>query len=158
MDQIKSYLLRLTAAALICGIASCLVNNKKLSGSLVKLLSGVFMTLVVLGPILHLQLGGIGDFTPKIEQSAMEAAEDGKNTAMEAWVKGIKEAAQAYILDKAESYGAQLTVEVTVEPSQPPTLVGIHLKGSISPYGKKMLQEVISQQLGIPEEDQTWTG
>lgn len=158
MDEIKNYLIRLTAAALICGIAMCLVQKKKMSGSLIKLLCGVFMALTVLGPIINIQLDGIGSFSPQIGQSAQNAVADGKNTALDAWVEGIKQSTRSYILDKAESYGAQLEVEVTVARSNPPKLTGVRLKGDISPYGKKMLQEVISQQLGVAEEDQLWVG
>lgn len=158
MEEIKAYLLRITAAALICGISMCLVRNKKLSGGLIKLLTGVVMAVTVLGPVVDIPFDSIANFSPTFGQSAQDAVTDGKNTAMDAWVKGIKEAAQAYILDKAESYDAKLEVDVTVEPAQPPVLTGVRLKGSISPYGKKMLQEAIAQQLGIPKEDQIWTG
>lgn len=158
MDEIKNYLLRLCAAALICGIAACLVHNKKTTGSLLKLICGVFLALTVLGPIASIRFDGIGNFAPQIGQSAQAAVDEGKNTAMDAWIAGIKESAKSYILDKAESYGAQLEVEITVEGTDPPSLVGVRLEGSISPYGKKMLQEAISQQLGIAEEDQIWIG
>lgn len=157
MDGIKTYLLRLTAAALVCGIATGIAKGKKLPGSLIKLLCGVLMALVLLSPLMGISgtdlLALTGDYT----DAANDAADMGKNAAALAWVDGIKTATEAYILDKADLYDASIAVEVTVRAGQPPVPGSVRISGRISPYGKKMLTEEIAQMLGIAEEDQVWT-
>jgi len=158
MDDIRSYLVRLTAAALICGITSALGKKKGITGAMVKILTGIFMVLTVFGPLLTVSTDGIWALVPDIEGYAQSAAEDGKIAAQDAWIQGIKEASESYILNKAEAYDARLEVEVYVEAAEPPVLSGVRLRGSISPYGKRMLSSAIFQDLGIPEEAQQWSG
>ena len=61
-------------------------------------------------------------------------------------------------MDKAKSFGAELTVEVRVDGSELPVPCAVRVSGSISPYGKKQLGSIIADELGIALEDQTWTG
>ena len=157
MDGLKTYLLRLTAAALICGIAAAMAKDKKLSGSLVKLVCGAVMVLSLLAPLMGLRGVDIPVIPDSFASSAEAAAQTGKIAAAAAWAEGIKTAAESYILDKAELYDAALNVEVTVSGDEMPAPIGVRISGRISPYGKKMLKEEIVQKLGIAEEDQIWT-
>lgn len=157
MDEIKSYLLRLTFAAIICGIGTALVKDKQIPGSFLKLLTGAIMSLTLLGPLLNFQPGDLLTSVGSFSDAADEAVSVGKNAASQAWSDGIKTSAESYILDKASLYDASITVEVTVSGGQMPVPAGVRISGRISPYGKKMLKEEIAQNLGISEEDQVWT-
>ena len=68
----------------------------------------------------------------------------------------IKARIQAYILDKADSFGTQLDVEVILDQDNIPT--SVELRGNISPYAKAQLTGIITENLGIPKEYQLWTG
>lgn len=68
----------------------------------------------------------------------------------------IKSRVEAYILDKAESYGAKLKVEVMLSEDQVPVPMSVRITGSISPYGKKMVTQLIREDLGIASEEQVW--
>ena len=70
--------------------------------------------------------------------------------------KIIKEQSQAYILDKAVSLGADISVAVTVSETTPPTPIEITVKGAVSPYVKTVLKDYLKEQFGIPEEAQKW--
>ena len=48
-------------------------------------------------------------------------------------------------------------VEVTVDTSQTPVPNAVRVSGQISPYGKKQLQQMIANDLGIALEAQIWT-
>ena len=68
----------------------------------------------------------------------------------------IKSRVQAYILDKADSFGTSLEVEVILDQDHIP--VSVELQGNISPYARAQLTEIIEEDLGIPKEHQLWIG
>ena len=55
MDSIRQYLLSITAAAVICAIINALSGKKGTTSAVVKLLSGLFLTLSVISPLLNLE-------------------------------------------------------------------------------------------------------
>ncbi len=158
MDAIREYLLRIAAAALICSILTAITGKKGTLGTVVKLVSGLLLTLTVVSPWTAVRFDGILDFAGDISADADAAAASGENAALEAYSAIIKEETEAYILDKADSLGAELTVNVLLEGDSPPVPVSVELGGSISPYGKQVLSNLIEEELGIGQEDQIWTG
>lgn len=158
MESIRDYLLGITAAALLCSILTRLLGSKGTLGTAVKLLSGVFMALTVVGPLVNIRIDALGDLTQGISYDASAAAADGENSAMEAMGEIIKEQTRAYILDKAESLGAELAVEITLNSDDPPVPCAVRLAGQVSPYAKSVLSACIAEDLGIGVEDQIWTG
>lgn len=79
----------------------------------------------------------------------------GKRFADEEIEKIIIEQTQAYILDKADDFGAGLEVEVFVKDLIP---CSVSISGPISPLAKSQLSRYISENLGIPSEEQNWIG
>ena len=156
MSFMGAYILRMTGAALICSIASMLVDKKAMNGRIMKLLCGTFLSLTMVSPFLQLEIDSIPDFIEDIQNQAENVSSQGEKTAYNEMETIIKSKIQAYILDKAMSYGGQLTVEVNVDDAGIPTPCGVRISGTISPYGKTQLQEMIRRDLGIPLEAQIW--
>ncbi len=69
----------------------------------------------------------------------------------------IKSRCEAYILDKAAGMDLSLTVEVGVSADEMPVPKTVRISGNISPYKKSKLKSILVNDLGIEEEDQTWT-
>lgn len=155
METIREIIISVTAVALICGIVTKLIH-KGLLGSVMKLLAGIFMALSVVSPLLDLRLGDLKDFTLDIQTNAAQIAAEGENSARLEIAAIISEQSAAYILDKAESLGVELTVQVTVSHEDWPVPSGVRLEGSVSPYAKAVLSEYISETLGIEREEQQW--
>lgn len=158
MEGIREYLLQVTAAALLCGVAVGFLGKKDTLGAVIKMLAGIFMALAVVGPWVDIRLDSLLDITENFSLSASAAAASGENSAREAMAEIIIEETRSYILDKAEELGATLTVEVTLNGEDFPAPCGVKLSGNISPYGKQVLSEAIEKDLGISTEEQTWTG
>ena len=158
MTWIRSYLLRLICSALLCGIVNGLAGKKGALGTTVKLMTGVFMVFSFVSPWMDLQIGDISGFLGDISVSTDSAVAFGQNDARDALEAIIKSKTEAYILDKAKYYGAELNVEVRVDGSGLPVPSAVSINGSISPYGKKQLSSLIADELGIALEDQIWTG
>ena len=158
MESVRGYLLSVTAAALCCGILSSVLGKKGLTGSTVKFLCGIVMLLTVVGPLLNIQIGDLENSFKELSLDADNVAAFGQEAALNEYAAIIKERTAAYILDKAESLGAELTVEVTLSDDDLLVPCAVKLSGTVSPYGKKVLAETIAKDLGIQEEAQTWTG
>ena len=158
MDSIRQYLLTVLAAALVCGITVSLVGKKGSLAGIIKLLCGIFMAVAVLRPLADLRPELFTDFSPEFHIQAEQSALEGENSAREAISEIITGQTQAYILDKAKTMGASLSVEVVLDEGMPPVPCGVYLRGSISPYNKKRLSELIENDLGISLEAQIWTG
>ena len=156
MSFLGGYIIRITVAALICAIALNLVDKKGIAGKNLKLICGIFMSVTMVSPFLQLNINSLPEFLEDIQIQADEISLAGENSSKEEMATIIKTRTQAYILDKAMSYGGQLTVEVRVDTTGIPTPCEVFLSGTISPYGKTQLQEMINRDLGIPMEAQIW--
>jgi hypothetical protein len=97
------------------------------------------------------------DLLQEVEYAGSSLVTEGENSSRQAMAKRIKEKTEAYILDKANSLDARVSVTVSLTEDTVPVPCGVILRGSISPYARMRLKEIITQDLGIPEEGQTWT-
>ena len=156
MDMGK-YLLSIITAALLCGIATSLLGNKGALGTAVKLLAGIYMTLSIVAPWGQLRFGELSDLKDQLTSDAERVTLSGQNAAREAMAESIINSTRAYILDKAESLGAELTVEVMLDDSPIPIPNKVRIRGNISPYNREKLSSIIERDLGIPTEAQIRT-
>lgn len=156
MELIREYLLSVTAAALLCGIMQSFAGEKTSSAGILRLVCGIFLSFTVIRPIADIQFKEISVFPSDIMADAKSTVEEGEDYARRAMARLIKEEAEAYILDKARSLGAELSVDVTVSNDEPPVPMAVTLIGQVSPYVKQQLMRTMETDLGIPEEDQQW--
>ncbi|MGN0998244.1 MAG: hypothetical protein ACI4PO_01670 [Faecousia sp.] len=158
MENLKDYLIGMTAAALVCGIVNAYFDRKGTIGAILKLASGIFLILTIASPLVKLQFEKILDITEDFRISGEAAAAWGQSIGEEALSSGIISRAEAYILDKAESLGAELSVQVEVSVDEIPVPKTVRISGKVSPYEKSVLTNYIEMNLGIPPEDQIWIG
>lgn len=155
MDGIRQYVLSVICVVILCGITELFITDGKIK-ALVKVVSGLTVTLTVLNPFVRgyeLQWGLAVDEILKDREAAIA---DGECTAQESYCEIITDQTQAYILDKASSLGVEVKVEIELKEEYPnaPNLVRIH--GPISPYEKRQLSAYMQQYLGIDEDKQIW--
>lgn len=154
MQALGRYILHLVAAALLCAVAKAIAGKKGAAAGAVQLVSGAFLMVMLISPLLRLDFG---DFSlERYTRQAEEAVDAGSFAAEETLRELIKSKTEAYILDKAQSFGGELTVEVSLDGSSLPVPCGVEISGKISPYGKTQLQSIIRDDLGIPTEAQIW--
>lgn len=153
MEAIREYLLSVTAAALICGAVSCLAGKDGAISKLLKLLCGIFLAAAVIRPVVDLKIDDLSFFSNLLSADADQVVATGKEMASEEMNRIIKEKSEAYILDKAIALGAKVEVVIELNNSVP---AGIAVKGDVSPFIKSKLSACITQDLGIPQEEQIW--
>lgn len=156
MDGIREYILCITAAALVCSALKLLMGEKGTMAAMVKLLCGLFLCITAVRPLIRLEIGDLSGYVQSFGVDASLAASEGEAAAAKAFSAIIKSETEAYILDKAESVEAAVTVEVTLSGDDPPLPCAVTITGACSPYAKTALRTFIEQDIGIPREAQTW--
>lgn len=156
MEAVKEYLLSVIAAALICAIVSALCGKDGMLPAISKLICGVFLTLVLVSPLIRFQIPSADSFFADVSWRADAITSEAERTTRDEIASVIKSETEAYILDKAKALGADITVSVTLEESEIPIPKSARITGSISPYAKKMLANILQEDLGITTEAQIW--
>lgn len=155
MDRIREYMISVTAAAILCACIRSLFAEKNMTGKIIQLICGLFLSFTVVRPIADIHIQDFALFAADIQYRAREAAVSGEEFSRSAMADIIKNKTEAYILDKARALNVQIAVNVTVnEEVMLPQRVKI--SGSVSPYARQTLSAMIQEELGIPKEDQLW--
>ena len=149
----KSYLISVCIAAVICSIFCNVIPGKGSNGVLLKLLSGLFMLYTLLSPLVTLRLQAFTEYWEALSLDAESAVNAGTISAETEKEMIIMQKTQAYILEKAKSLGAQLSVEVLLSDGIPNE---VHIGGAVSPYVKSQITALITNDLGIGAEAQHW--
>ena len=158
MNWLSRYLLSVTVAAIICALLTELVSPEKASGKIIKLLAGIFMSITVVTPWKSIQFSDIGEYIQDFNYDAESAADLGAQYRQAELQRIIKAQTEAYILDKAASLGVEVQVEVDVSDGSPPIPCTVRLDTkALAPYVRERLKTCIANDLGIPEEQQTWS-
>lgn len=152
MENLCQYALSVISAAVILGILKGIWGGSPL----MKLVGGLFLTLVILQPLARFDFSDMRDYYSGFSQMGSAFAADGELQAAEAGRSIIKEQVEAYILDKAKDLGAQ--IQVSVELGEDDTPVSACLEGTVSPYTKAELEQILEAELAIAKENQLWIG
>jgi len=155
MQQFGQYVVTLTAAALISGMILSLFPEGSLR-ELIRLVCGVFLTVTAILPLMDITLPNLPAFGAEYLAEGQAAAKFGEQMAKESVQLRIKEQLEAYILDKAFQMGAEIMADISVNESGNPE--SIQLSGEITDVMRRQLQECITNDLGIPKENQQWIG
>ena len=155
MDGLCRYVICVVAAALLSGILTRLAQRCS-SGEIVRMLCGIFMTIVLIQPmiggkelILDSELQGLGKQAEAISEEGTAEAENLRK-------EFIKQRVEAYISNRAETIGALMQASLSLGEDCVPFFVRI--TGSVSPMNRSRLTQVIVSELGIPREQQEWIG
>lgn len=150
-----SYVFRVLCCALICGICLALFPEGRMKG-LLQLFSGILLILTLLRPGVSLELPDLEGLMWEYRYQAQSAAAAGEDYARYQRRKFIKEALEAYILDKGSALGCHLSVEVVLDGEGYPSKV--LLSGYATAQARRELETLLQQELGIAKEAQQWIG
>ncbi len=156
MDRVREYLVSVTCAAVLTGILCVLIDEKQTGGALLKLLCGVFLSLVMISPLSRIRFEELDLRNWDMREEGEAAAAMGQEYARQAKIQLIKDRTEAYILDKASLYQLDVTVEVTVSDDELPEPESVVIRGRVSPYARLQLQHMMETELSIPKENQRW--
>lgn len=155
MQQLGEYVVTLTVIALISSILLSLFPEGS-ARTMVRLVCGVILTVTALSPVSDIQIPDFEDFLSEYMDSGQSVAAMGEAMAEEERLGLIKLGLEAYILDKAAAIGCETVPDIQLNKNGNP--IAILISGDVSEYQRQQLQLVITNDLGIPKEDQQWTG
>lgn len=155
MDGLREYVIRVVAVALISGVVIRLTEGIG-SGEVIRMLCGLFMTLILLQPILGRRELQWEFMLPQIRRQAEENVLEGVAAAEKIRQEFIMRQAETYISNRAAEMDTEIQAEIMLgEDNLPESVV---LTGAVSPLNKSRLTQIIASELGIPRERQEWIG
>ena len=155
MDGLREYVIRVVAAALISGVVIRLTEGIG-SGEIIRMLCGLFMTLILLQPIIGRRELQWEFMLPQIRRQAEENVLEGVAAAEKIRQEFIMRQAETYISNRAAEMDTEIQAEIMLgEDNLPESVV---LTGAVSPLNKSRLTQIIASELGIPRERQEWLG
>ncbi len=154
MEGIRQYIMAVTAAGILCGVAISLCGGKGSGAGGIKLLAGLFLCVTVLSPWVKLRVQDVYSFREGISFDAAQAVAQGESLSKASLEKVIMEQVQSYILKKADRMSLAIQAEVTLDEHQIPYTVT--LTGPASPSERREIYEFLQEDLDIPKERVVW--
>ena len=158
MKALGVYILSIATAAILVSILQSLLQKKSSSSVLLRLIGGLFLAFTALAPGADIDIDSVFqlplDFTVQGEALSSRGMELTRSQLQDV----IKQQCETYILDKALSYQTALRVDIVLSQDDVPVPDGVYLHGNISPYVKSVLQKWLNDEMGIPKENQIWSG
>lgn len=158
MRSLGQYILSIGLAALLTAIIGEFSDRKSATGTVIRMVCGLFLAFTVINPITELNFGILEAFSENLSPDATSAVSTGTALADESLQEHIKQRTQAYILDKARSLGCDLEVNVTVGEGSVPVPESVQIIGDVPENMKTELEAVLELELGISKENQQWIG
>lgn len=157
MNGLRQYVISVTAAAILCGILTSLLK-KGAPQALVKLLCGFFLVFTVIQPIKKIDLGALPELLSIDQGTSEELAQEGVTYAGNSVAEIIKEKTRSYIIEKASEMHLELDVAIEVGEGDVPIPERVVISGQASDFARSRMEAFLEQTLGIPKENQIWTG
>jgi len=152
----KNYIFSIITAAIVCGIVKGFLSEKTTIGRIGGMLCGIYMVITIIAPLKDISFSGIGSYLNGLTTDADAYVQEGKHAAEIQMRDIIKTQTEAYILDKANRMGLEISVEVELDVNNSSVPCGTVVNGAISPYAKEVLSSYIEDNLGISKEKQRW--
>lgn len=156
MSWFGRYIYNIIVAALMVSILLAITPTKSISASLIRIVVGIFLIMIVIAPATRLQIDDMLNNLSEIDTSSAAIIAEAERYSSARQGQVIKQSVESYILNIASGLGAEISVEIQLSDDFPCTPDSVRLTGPVSPLVKQRLSVVISQDLGIPEESQTW--
>ena len=156
MELLRTWVLGITAAALVIAVAEALMPDgtvKKVG----KLTGGLILVLVLLQPLAKLDYQDLYDRVASLPAGSLtrETLSEQVSLPLE---EGIEEELAAYIAEKGAALGCLCTARVDCAPDETgvPIPVRVTVTGTFTPAQKEALRTLIAQDLGVGPEDQQY--
>ena len=156
MEQIGQYLLSVTAVCFLLSLVQSVLPNG-VGKRTVTMTGGLLLILAVLSPAAKPDAMSFAQILSRtrMEMEEMRTGIAVENRALLAAI--IKEKTEAYVCDKAVGLGVEVTVQVTLQDEAGyPYPCHVVLAGRIAPAEQQQLSRMITEDLGIPPEEQEW--
>lgn len=155
----NSWIRGIICVSAICGIALALTPKGRVKTA-EKLICGIIIISAIFSPILGIDSGSYAASIAEYSELAEKISMQGKENAERLNRTLIEDELSAYILDKAENIGVQVSnvsVELRWSDDGYWYPVGLDISGVYTEEQRLKLGMLIEADLGISSDDQSWT-
>jgi hypothetical protein len=158
VTALGTYLLRLTAAAMVTALAAA-VTPKGNGRRATAFVGGLVLLIAAVSPLAKLDTADLAKAISKLELQSDAAATGVTVTNREIVAVLITRRTEAYILDKATDLGAAVTASVETDADGDwPYPTAVTVTGDWTDDQRTQLSDWIAAELAIPAERQEWIG
>lgn len=151
----REYILSIIVTAILCAMIKGLIGEKSTTSKIVNMLCGILMAVTLIAPLKDIKFYNIPSYINSLTVDADKYIQEGSSKAEKSVLVIITEQTEAYILDKADRMGLDISVEVELnDNSNVPDRVTV--TGKLSPYAKEVFSNFLQDELGIAKEKQQW--
>lgn len=146
-------------ASLFCALALSLTPEGRVKTA-ERLICGIVILIVTFMPLFSFNYESYASFTAKYAQLGKELSESGRDKTLKLNRTLIEDELCAYILDKAKNSGISIydvSAELAWDDEGYWYPISVAVSGSFSQSEYEKLSSLIEAELGIPEENQSWT-
>ncbi len=152
MGFVRSWLLGVTAAALVLALAEALAPEGSVK-KVCRLAGGMALLLAAAGPVLealdgNLLAGAVEGWRDRSQRYERELEENNERF----YLAIIEEETAAYVMDKARELGFECAVEVTCgyDENGVPCPWEVAARGQWAPEQRARLERLLEEELGVP--------
>ena len=157
MDGLRTWLLSLMFAAVLCAMARALMpaGPVKRAGNLI---CGLVMLTAVLAPAARLSPGAAEAWMDQLSAGQTQREEELRQSLNEGMKRIIEQEFAAYIVDKAAEWGLTCTARVTCGETEDGLYLPVRTEvtGPLTQGDRARLTRLIREELGVPEEEQAY--
>lgn len=146
-------------ASVFCALALSLTPEGRVK-SAEKLICGIVILLVIFMPLFSFNYDSYASLTAKYTELGKELSESGRDKTQKLNRTLIEDELCAYILDKAKNSGIDIydvSVKLAWDDEGYWYPVSAYISGSFLSAEREKLGAIIEAELGVPEENQSWT-
>ena len=152
----REYILSVIAAAILCAVIKGLIGEASATGKIAGLLCSILMAVTLITPLKDIKFYNVSSYLNSLSENADQYIHEGTSMAEKSIRDIIKKETEAYILDKADRMGLDISVEVELDDSNSNVPDRVTVKGKFSPYAKEVFSNFLQDELGIAKEKQQW--
>ena len=156
MGFVRSWLLGVTAAALVLALAEALAPEGSVK-KVCRLAGGMALLLAAAGPVLealdgNLLAGAVEGWRDRSQRYERELEENNERL----YLAIIEEETAAYVMDKARELGFECAAEVTYgyDENGVPCPWEVAARGQWAPEQRARLERLLEEELGVPAQRQ----
>ncbi len=154
MTGIIGYFIALASTALIGVTVTALIKDERIR-MIIQTMVGVLLLLVILKPISVIDPEALAQQIGEAFQEEFQMT-DYETLYQDKLRQQVASTTEGYIQKKAESIGATLSAQVEVCDSGYPSPEKVRISGILTGEQRRILQDYITQEIGIPMENQRW--
>lgn len=157
MEGVRVWLLSVLSVSFLCALADALMPKGPVKG-VGKLVCGLILAVTVVSPVVSLDVESGVQWLEGWEVGLEQREEELKKQVDEEMKTIIEQEYEAYIVDKAAQLDLVCTVRVTTETGKEgvPIPVSAEIRGPYTAQQREELTRIIADELGIPEERQSY--